>query len=115
MTSPPLDSPAVTGARAPIRLGWVSAGLLVAAPVLFVVWIVWVSITINVCSMLDARMIGGPTLAFLLAAVGTTASVVMLSRKATGLAGALLTLGVLECVGSGIEVLQASFCIPAPP
>jgi hypothetical protein len=89
--------------------------LLVAAPVLFVVWVIWVTITIKVCSVLDARMIGGPTLALLLAAAGTTASVVMLSRKATGLGGALLTLGVLECVGFGIEVLQASLCIPAPP
>jgi hypothetical protein len=104
----------MTDVRGPIRLGWVSAGLLVAAPVLFVVWIVWVTITIQMCSALDARMIGGPTLALLLGAAGATTSIVMLSRKATALGGALLTLGVLECVGFGLEVLQAAFCIPAP-
>jgi len=35
-------------AAAPIRWGWVSAGLIVAAPAVFVAWAVWVTLTAQV-------------------------------------------------------------------
>jgi len=105
----------MTGTSRPIALVWVSAGLLIAAPAVFVGWLVWVTFTIQMCPVLDIRMFGGPTVALLFAGAGTATAVVMLSRRATALGVALLTLGVLESVGFGLEVLQALFCIPAPP
>lgn len=97
------------------RYGWLSASLVAAAPVVFMVWIVLVSITIQVCPVLDVRMVSGPALATLLAGAGTTAAVAMLRLRSTAIGVTLLTLGLLECVGFGLEVVQATFCIPAAP
>jgi hypothetical protein len=97
------------------RLGWLSASLLIAAPAAFVVWIVWVVITIQGCPVLDIRMVAGPTVALLLSSTSTGAAVVMLMRRSTALGVALLTVGLLECIAFGLEVLQAAFCIPAAP
>jgi hypothetical protein len=104
----------MTGVTFPIRLGWVSTCLLVAAPAVFIGWIIWVTITIQMCSVPDIRMLGGPTVAFLLGCAGTTSAVVMLSRRATALAVALVTVGVLESVAFGLAIVQAGLCIGAP-
>ncbi len=102
-------------AAAPIRWGWVSAGLIVAAPAVFVAWAVWVTLTAQVCSMLDVRMFGGPAIALLFGGAGATSAGVLLSRRVSALGIALVTLGVLECIGFGLEVLQYGLCIPAAP
>jgi len=97
------------------RYGWLSAALIVAAAVAFIVWIVLVTITIQVCPVLDVRMISGPAVALLLAGAGTTAAIAMLRLRSTAIGVGLLTLGVLECIAFGLEVVQAMFCIPAAP
>ena len=89
--------------------------MIIAGPVVFIVWIVLVTITIQMCPVVDVRMVSGPAVALLLAGVGTGAAIAMLSLRSTGLGVALLALGLLECVGFALEVLQAMFCIPAPP
>src|SRR4051794_35106050 len=95
------------------RYGWLSAALIVAAPVVFIVWVVLVTITIQECPVLNVRMVSGPAAALLLAGAGTTAAIAMLRLRSTALGVGLLTFGLLECVGFGLEVVRAMFCIPA--
>ena len=89
--------------------------MLLAAPAVFIVWILWATFSIQMCPVMDVRMFGGPAVALWIAGAGATAAAVMLTQRTTALGIALLTIGILECLGFGLEVIQALFCIPAPP
>jgi hypothetical protein len=105
----------LTSKASSTRLSWFSGGTLLAAPAVFIAWFVWATFGIQICAVMDVRMFGGPAVALGIAGGGATAAAVMLTRRTTTLGIVLLTIGILECLGFGLEVFQALFCIPAPP
>ncbi|MGH7485772.1 MAG: hypothetical protein ACREMY_09255 [bacterium] len=99
-----------------MRWLWLGVGLIVAAPALAVVaYVIWLSSIAVVCTYLDARFVAGPALAILMGGAGSAIGIAGLRSRVSAPAIVLLVIGILECTGISVELLQIGGCIPAAP